>query len=562
MSKLGGWKSICALLALCTATAIPSHAQTFTTLYSFCLQSQCTDGEKPRVGLVQGTDGLFYGTTHDGGTIGYGTFFKITAAGTLTTLYSFCTSFCTDGEFPNRLALGTDGNFYGTTGRGGAHNAGTAFKITPGGTLTILYTFCSQLNCEDGEYPEAGLVQGTDGSFYGTTYQGGYQGGVFFSGTVFKLTSGGTLTTLYNFCSQSNCADGAFPQTELVQGTDGNFYGTTLSTVFKITPRGTLTTLDTFCTSCVDGGNPNGLVQGSDGNFYGTTYYGGDNGGGGTVFKMSSTGALTKLYSFCAQSGCTDGAGPLAGLVQATDGNFYGTTAGGGANGDGVVFEITRIGGLTTLYSFCSQPNCADGYQPWAGLLQATNGTFYGTTLTGGTSTNCPTYGGCGTVFSLATGLHPFVKTQPTSGKEGAKIRILGQGFSSSSVVKFGGTKATTIVLSGTTSITATVPAGALTGVVTVTTGTTTLTSAQTFKVLPTIASFSPTSGPVGTSVSINGTGLTQATRVAFNGTSASFTVNSDILITATVPTGATTGKIAVTTKGGSATSATGFTVN
>lgn len=169
---------------------------------------------------------------------------------------------------------------------------------------------------------------------------------------------------------------------------------------------------------------------------------------------------------------------------------------------------------------------------------------------------------GCGAVFSLATGLNPFVKTQPTTGKEGAKIGILGQGFSSSSLVKFGGTKATTIVLSGTTFITATVPAGALTGAVTVTTGTTTLASSQTFKVLPTIASFSPTSGPVGTSVSINGTGLTQATRVKFNGTSASFTVNSDILITATVPTGATTGKIAITTKGGSATSATSFTLN
>ena len=149
---------------------------------------------------------------------------------------------------------------------------------------------------------------------------------------------------------------------------------------------------------------------------------------------MTSAGALTKLYSFRAQSGCTDGAGPLAGLVQATDGNFYGTTAGGGANDEGVVFKITRIGGLTTLYSFCSQPSCADGYQPWAGLLQATNGMFYGTTLTGGTSTICPTYGGCGTVFGLATGLHPFVKTQPTSGKEGAKIGILGQGFSSSSL--------------------------------------------------------------------------------------------------------------------------------
>jgi uncharacterized repeat protein (TIGR03803 family) len=561
MMKLGGWKSICALLVLFTATAIVSRAQTFTTLHSFCLQSGCTDGENPRVGVVQGRDGLLYGTTYQGGTIGYGTFFKITAKGTLTTLYSFCISFCTDGQYPNRLVLGIDGNFYGTTSRGGGNNGGTVFKITPGGTLTTLYTFCSKSNCTDGEYPEAGLVQGTDGSFYGTTYQGG----VLLNGTVFKITPGGTLTTLYNFCSQIKnnvCTDGAIPQSELVQGTEGNFYGTTAGyggTVFKITPRGTLTTLYTFCTNCVDGGGPNGLVQGRDRNFYGTTINGGDY-GGGTVFKMTPTGALTKLYSFCGQSGCTDGVEPLAGLVQATDGNLYGTTANGGANGYGTLFKITPIGGLTTLYSFCSQPICVDGLEPQAGLLQATNGKFYGTTLRGGTSTDC--YLGCGAVFSLATGLNPFVEILPISGKEGAKIGILGQGFSSSSLVTFGGTKATTIVLSGTTFIIATVPAGALTGAVTVTTGTTTLASSQTFKVLPTLASFSPASGPVGTSVSINGTGLTQATRVSFNGIAASFTVNSDILITATVPTGATTGKIAITTKGGTTTSATSFTLN
>jgi uncharacterized repeat protein (TIGR03803 family) len=563
MTKLGGWKSICAVLVLCTATAISSHAQ-FTSLVSFCLQSRCTDGESPRVGLVQGRDGLFYGTTHDGGTIGYGTVFKITAKGTLTTLHSFCTSSCTDGGLPNRLVLGTDGNFYGTTG--GSPFVGTVFKITPGGTLTTLYTFCSKPSCADGEYPKAGLVQGTNGSFYGTTSSGG----AYNNGTVFKITPGGTLTTLYNFCSQIKnniCTDGAIPQTELVQGKDGNFYGTTAAyagEVFKITPQGKLTTLYTFCSqaNCVDGADPTGLVQGGDGNFYGTTYQDGANGEGGTVFKMTSTGALTKLYSFCAQSGCTDGAGPLAGLVQGTDGSLYGTTAGGGASGYGAAFKIKPIGGLTTLYSFCSQPSCVDGYSPWAGLLQATNGTFYGTTLDGGTNTFCPSSAACGTVFSLATGLNPFVVIRATSGKEGAKIGILGQGFSDSSVVKFGGVQASTIAVTGSTYILATVPAGALTGPVTVTTGGTTLTSSQTFKVLPTIASFSPTSGPVGTSVSINGTGLTQTTKVAFNGKSASFTVNSDILITASVPAVATTGKIAVTTKGGSATSATSFTVN
>jgi uncharacterized repeat protein (TIGR03803 family) len=222
----------------------------------------------------------------------------------------------------------------------------------------------------------------------------------------------------------------------------------------------------------------------------------------------------------------------------------------GGGNGDGTVFKITTSGTLTTLHSF----DATDGAGPYAGLVQATNGDFYGTTFEGGSD--------FGTVFSLSMGLKAFLEIQSTSGKEGAKVGILGQGFSSSSVVKFGGTKATTIVLSGTTYITATVPAGALTGSVTVTTGTTTLTSPKIFKVLPTLTSFSPTSGPVGTSVTITGTGLTQTTKVTFAGKSATFTVISDTEVTADVPATAVTGKVTITTKGGSATGTTSFTVD
>ena len=206
---------------------------------------------------------------------------------------------------------------------------------------------------------------------------------------------------------------------------------------------------------------------------------------------------------------------------------------------------------LTTLHSF----DLTDGDQPYAGLVQATNGNFYGTTYGGGANNY-------GTVFSLSVGLGAFVRTQSTSGKEGAKIGILGQGFSTSSVVEFGGVEATTIVRSGTTFITATLPAGALTGAVTVTTGTTKLTSSQIFKVLPTITSFTPASGSVGTSVTIKGTGLQQTTKVKIDGKSATFTVDSDTEVQADVPTDAVTGKIVVTTKGGSATSATSFTVD
>ncbi len=225
------------------------------------------------------------------------------------------------------------------------------------------------------------------------------------------MTPSGALTTLYRFCSQTNCSDGAYPRDGLVQGTDGNFYGTTDGTVFKITPSGTLITLHSFAGS--DGrGCWAGLVQASDGNFYGTTPYGGAS-DHGTIFKITASGALTTLYSFCSQSNCADGRMPLNGeLVQAWDGNFYGTTYAGGASDHGTIFKITASGALTTLYSFCSQSNCADGTFPLDGLVQASDGNFYGTTPYGGTSQNCGSYG-CGTVFKITpsgmlTTLHSF----------------------------------------------------------------------------------------------------------------------------------------------------------
>jgi len=225
---------------------------------------------------------------------------------------------------------------------------------------------------------------------------------------------------------------------------------------------------------------------------------------------------------------------------------------------NGTIFEFTpgATTPLTTLYSFCAQPACADGSQPYGGLVQDTNGTFYGTTFGGGVH-------GDGTIFSLSVGLGPFVETKTTFGKEQAKIGILGQGFGSSSAVKFGGVEATSVTRMGTTFINATVPSDALTGPVTVTTTLGTLTSNTTFNVTPTISSFNPPTGPVGTTVTINGTGLLQATKVTFfNRKSVKTSVISDTEITATVPTGATTGKIAVTTKGGSASSTTNFTVD
>jgi len=479
MSKLNSSIRACGIFLLWSAAAVALPAQTFTTLHSF----NNTDGAHSRAGLVQAINGDLYGTAYGGGADDYGTVFKITQNGHLTMLHSFDG---TDGFYPDAgLVQGTDGKFYGTTSYGGTSSYGTAFKITASGTLATIYNFCSQNNCTDGSTPAAGLVHGTNGGFYGTTEGGGANG----SGTVFKITPSGTLTTLYSFCSHANCDDGYLPVAGLVQGTDGKFYGTTGGngtkgdgTVFSITPSGTLRTLYRFCSqiNCTDGAFPAaGLVLGTDGNLYGTTSGGGANGNYGTVFKITPSGMLTALYSFCSQPNCTDGTAPTATLVQATDGNFYGTTQRGGANGAagyGTAFSITPSGTLVTLYTFCSQTNCTDGSHPVAGLVQDTDGSFYGTTQNGGSS------GGYGTVFSLSVGLSPFVETLPASGKVGAAVNILGTNLTSATSVTFNGTPATFTVVSA-SEITTTVPTGATTGTVKVVTPGGTLSSNVNFTV-------------------------------------------------------------------------------
>jgi uncharacterized repeat protein (TIGR03803 family) len=369
-----------------------------TTLYSFGSVQDTNgfplDGENPVAALVRGSDGSFYGTTRGGGTDGgNGTVFKITPNGALTSLYSFTST--KDGAEPwAGLVQGSDGNFYGTTTGGGKNGLdyggyGTVFKISTNGALTTLYSFGSVQDTNgfplDGSNAQAGLVQGRDGNFYGTT-SATFSGVISGYGTVFKISTNGVLTTLYSFTGGD---DGLGPN-GLVQGSDGSFYGTARDTVFKINTNGALTTLHYF-----SGGNNGdtaqaGLVQGSDGNFYGTTYYGGTK-QHGTVFKISPTGAYATLYSF----GGNDGQNPSSALVQGSDGNFYGTTLSGGTNEGGSVFKITPTGSLTSLYSFSG----TDGADPGAELVQGSDGNFYGTTWYGGT------YPNWGTVFKIsATG--------------------------------------------------------------------------------------------------------------------------------------------------------------
>jgi uncharacterized repeat protein (TIGR03803 family) len=310
------------------------------------------------------------------------------SSGTLTTLHSFTGS---DGVYPNycKLVEGSDGNFYGTTMGGGTGGTGfgTVFKITPSGVLTTLHSFAKV----DGSSPSAGLTKGSDGNFYGmTTF-----GGAMDDGTVFKITPSGTFTMLYSFSG----SDGQFPFGTVIQGSDGNFYGTTIQggatgpgTVFKLDTSGvmpTLMTLHSFAGS--DGAQPyGGLIQGSDGNFYGMTTTGGPghdaNSGYGTVFMITSLGALTTIHSFEG----SDGAVPMGELTHGSDGNFYGTTSQGGAsfnpvtftNGYGSVFKVTPAGTLTTIHSFAG----SDGSLPYGGPIQANDGSFYGTTEGGGLS--------------------------------------------------------------------------------------------------------------------------------------------------------------------------------
>ena len=555
MVKSGFWTAARAVFLVCIATAIVSPAQ-LVQLYMFQ-----GDGPPSQAAVIQGFDGYLYGTTDWKGEV-----FKLPKEqfATDTILYFFCSQpNCTDGTNPfGALVQTTDGNFYGTTTAGGSNGCnagcGTVFEITPGGTLTTLYRFSGP----DGATPIAGLIQASDGSFYGTAYAGGANS----VGTIFNITSAGTLTVLYNFCAKPSCADGANPRGALVQGTDGSFYGTTsaggtgnVGTVFKITSGGTLTTLHTF--SGADGAYPfAGLIQASDGKFYGTTYAGGTY-GLGAIFNITSGGTLTTLHSFCAQGlpWCLDGANPYGGLVQSVHGYFFGTTYTGGTTykntpAAGTIFEyVPSDGSVAAEYSFCSAGGCADGEYPAAGLIEGTDGNLYGTTEGGGV--------GLGTVFSLWSGDSPFVKTNPISGRVGSTIGVLGQGFTGTKKVVFGGVAAAYTVASD-TYLTATMPSGAKTGTVTVTTLAGTLKSGTKFRVLPSITSFKPTSGPVGTAVVITGVSITQTSKVTFGGVkSATVTVNSDTQVTATVPSSAKTGKIVITTAGGSATSSGTFTV-
>lgn len=379
-------------------------------VYSF---GNGTDGQGPE-GLLD-VNGTLIGTTSAGGSFGGGAIFTLDpATGAETVLYSFCSQTnCTDGEVPEGSLINVKGTLYGTTNQGGTSGNGTVFAFDPStGTETVLYSFCSQQNCTDGASPNADLID-VKGSLYGTTLFGGLNG-YSSGGTVFSIDrSTGAETVLYSFCSQQNCTDGEGPDAGLIVA-KGVLYGTTggggpssNGTVFALDPStGAEKVLYPFCSqqNCADGAFPYATLIDLKGVLYSTTVYGGAT-NNGTVFALNpSTGTETVLYSFCSQPYCPDGALPYSSLIEVDD-TLYGTTVGGGTGKSqeclsfvgstcGTVFSVNQKSGTeTVLHSFCTQQNCTDGANPLNSLIRA-NGKLYGTTPLGGT------YDG-GTVFVL-----------------------------------------------------------------------------------------------------------------------------------------------------------------
>jgi uncharacterized repeat protein (TIGR03803 family) len=478
----------CAFTLLFLLLAVSAEGQIYQNILTFNTDGE--NGSYGQYSsLVQGTDGRMYGTGYvENSNEYFGSVYSMTPDGEEKMAYRFCSELnCSDGIAPQgNVVEGPDGDFFGTTSGGGADSnkdwcpqgCGTVYRITRDGELITVYSFCALTNCADGAVPLGGMVAGADGYLYGTTSSGGYGG----SGTVFTITPHGDLVTLYQFCSIKYCADGRMPNAPLLQGSDGSLYGTTVyggatgyGTIFRMTTGGVLTTVYNFCTGdCHYGFYPSGgLTQGVDGNLYGTTASS-VRGDGGTIFKFSPQGRLTMLHRFCFEGrDCSDGARPETGVTLGSDGYLYGTTSAG----RGSIFRISPSGDFQFIRGFWSA-GLLEG-----GLAQGTNGLFYGYCAGESGDRTCtkddPYYGN---VFTMSMGLKPFVKTSPTFGAVSAPITILGSHLIGATAVSFNGTPAAFNVVSE-SEITTNVPSGATSGWVEVTTPKGTLMSNLPFKV-------------------------------------------------------------------------------
>lgn len=417
-----------------------------------------TDGGRPQGNLIQATDGNFYGINNAGGVNGYGTIFRLTPAGAYTVLKVL--SKADGGNSYGSLIQAKDGNLYGMSYWGGTANYGTIFRITLTGVYTVLRSLAS---ATDGGYPYGTLLEAKDGLLYGMTSSGG----VNYNGTIFKISTAGAFTVVR---SLNTSTDGGSPTGNLVQATDGNFYGITkyssggtYGTIFKLTTAGVYTVLKKLDLTTT-GGYPNGsLFVNTDGYFYGMTNQGGS-GFNGTIFKINATGVFTvitalsgaahgnepqenlvtgkdsALYGLTRYGGVynygtvfkvcggvtsvlrsfnktTDGANPTGALLRATDGNFYGMTEAGGTNSVGTIFKITPTGGYTVLRQL---KTATDGAYPKGSLVQGRDGALYGMTNTGGT-------GSGGTIFRITTAgvftvLRNLINTTDGSAPEGSLV--------------------------------------------------------------------------------------------------------------------------------------------
>lgn len=379
----------------------PAVAAKLVTLHAFCTApagGNCPDGEGP-VSRLRAIGSNLYGGTTAGGRLHESTLFAATPSGGFTTLQTFCELSSCNGAGPgNYLTRGPKGSLYGVTMSGGAGNGGTIFQLDATGSLTTLYQFCALKNCLDGATPVS-VVKTKAGDLVGTTDAGGAHR----EGTIFIFQPGGVFHVLHNFCWAASCTDGNLAGA-LFLARDGNFYGTTAEggavgagTIYRMAPDGTFTTLYSFCsvTHCLDGEDPTpSLVEGSDGNLYGTTSRGGQY-GQGTVYRVTTTGTFTTLHTFCSETGCSDGASPQDGLVFGAGGSFIGAAAAGGKFFHGLIFEITTAGTYSIIYNFCAKGGCYDGSTPMAAPVLGPLGQFYGTTISGGQAN-------LGTVYQLA----------------------------------------------------------------------------------------------------------------------------------------------------------------
>ena len=381
------------MLPIVATKTANSQTYTYRVVYSFA--GTPNDGSDPTAGLVLDAQGNLYGTTYEGGAAGYGTVFKIDATGKETVLHNFGGLGGEDGANPYAgLASDAQGNLYGTTVNGGdpacrQGGCGTVFKVDTTGTETVIYSF--RLAGLDGAFPRADLLLDAQGNLYGTTFRGGAHG----TGTVFTVDTTGNETALFSFNEFSGVGDS--PHAGLVWGAQGDLYGTTelggcrcpsgAGTIFKVDTTGTETVLYGFGGS-PDGSNPlASLMLDAQGNLYGTTWRGGTD-SDGTVFKLDTSGNETVLYSFTGKSGLA----PYGDLVLDAQGNLYGTTTRGGAHSSGTVFRVDASGNETVLHSFTGKNG--DGAVPYAGLVMDGQGNLYGTTSRGGAD-------GFGTVFKL-----------------------------------------------------------------------------------------------------------------------------------------------------------------